>query len=72
MAFFILSKGENEMLSQKIFIKIMKWKGWTPIDTGTRLFDFKKGIGYYLTFKGHESFECLCSKENRDKILGIF
>ena len=56
------------MFSQKNFIKLMKWKSWTPIDTGTRLFSLK-GLKYYLTFKDHESFECLCNKENRDRIL---
>jgi len=59
------------MLSQKTFIKLMELKDWTPIDTGTRLFGFRGGIGYYLTFKDHETFECLCSQENRDKILNI-
>ena len=59
------------MLSQKTFIKFMKWKNWTPIDTGTRLFGFRGGLGYYLTFKEYESFECLCNKENRDKILSL-
>ena len=59
------------MLSQRIFIKLIEWKGWTPIDTGTRLFGFRGGIGYYLTFKNHETFECLCGQENRDKILNI-
>jgi len=59
------------MLSQKTFIKLIQWKGWNPVDKGKRFLDFKKGIRYYITFEGHESFQCLCSKENRDKILGI-
>lgn len=66
------------MLSQKTFIKLMNWKGWIPVDTGERLIwlkgsDMVKGsnIRYYLTFKEHDSFRCLCSRENRDKILNF-
>ena len=58
------------MLSQKIFIKLMKWKGWIPIGTNKGLFSLS-GVKYYLTFKDHETFECLCSPENRDKILNL-
>jgi len=57
------------MLSQKTFIKLIEWKKWTPKDTGMRLFSFK-GIKYYLTFEEHESFQCLCSRKNKNKILG--
>jgi len=58
------------MLSQRTFIKLIGWKGWIPKDSGLRLFSFK-GIKYYLTFEEHESFQCLCNRKNRDKILKI-
>ena len=48
----------------------MKFKDWTPVDKGKRLLIVGKCIKYYLTFK-ERNYECLCSRENRDRILNI-
>ena len=57
------------MYTQKIFLKYKEWKGYHPIDTMERIFDFKKGIRYILAFRENNNFRCLCSRKNRDRIL---
>jgi len=59
------------MFSQKNFLKYKKWKGYHPIDTMSRIFDFGKGIRYILAFKENRDFRCECSRNNRDKILEV-
>lgn len=59
------------MVTQKVFLKYMGWKDYHPIDSMSRIFYFKKGIRYVLTFKENRNFRCECSRNNRDKILGI-
>jgi len=58
------------MFPQKMFLKYKEWKGYHPIDTKERIFYWDKGIRYILAFKENENFRCLCSRKNRDRILG--
>ena len=58
------------MISRKVFLRYKKWFDYHPIDTKERIFYWDKGIRYILAFKENNNFRCLCSRKNKNKILG--
>jgi len=63
------------MLSQKAFLRLMKFKNWTPVDMSKWYIDLgnsNQGIKYYLIFRERNGFKCLYSKENRNKIMKYY
>ena len=58
-----------QTIPKKTFLKIMKYKKYTPVNTGEGVFDFK-GVKYYLKFE-EIPLRCLaCPDEIKSIIKG--
>lgn len=58
------------MIPKKVYLSLIKEKGFKPLNTGGVELDFSKMKNYYiLTFVGHENLRCRMPVREALKIL---